>query len=208
MSAITIFVGPQKTPFVSHKEFLCEASGYFRAALTGRFAEANKNEINLPEQKANVFDGFLAWLYIDSLDSVHSRKSREGPTYHGWEDICDLYVFAKYIQCPKFSNHLLNTVLKRRFSVLSVKPPGHEAVTLVYQSTPAGCGLQKLVVALFLQKRDEYDWKDLEETKDWISKFPAEFCHEVLVRTTRQVLGLEAKDTLVERRSDMFMYID
>lgn len=188
-SAVTVFVGQQATPFVAHKEFLCEVSDYFRAALTGQFAEAKKDKVNLPEQKAEVLEDFLTWLYGGSLDSLAFRKLNGDLEYElDWEHIRDLYVFAKYIQCPKFSNNLLNTVWK---TALNTKSPGPEAVTLIYQDTAESCGLRRLVVWFFMQNRDKTKWMDPKESKDWISKFPTEFCREVLVRTTRQVMGLE-----------------
>ncbi|KAF7504275.1 hypothetical protein GJ744_002533 [Endocarpon pusillum] len=194
-SAVTVFVGQQATPFVAHKEFLCEVSDYFRAALTGQFAEAKEDKVNLPEQKAHVFDDFLTWLYGGSLDSLPPRKLKIGLGYAlDWEHIRDLYVFAKYIQCPKFSNHLLNSVWKSSKPALNIKCPGPEAVKLIYQDTVESCGLRRLVVDYFMQSRGMSEWskwKDPKESKAWISKFPNEFCCELLVQTSRREMGLE-----------------
>ncbi|ERF77048.1 hypothetical protein EPUS_07954 [Endocarpon pusillum Z07020] len=208
-SAVTVFVGQQATPFVAHKEFLCEVSDYFKAALTGQFAEAKEDKVNLPEQKAHVFDDFLTWLYGGSLDSLALRKLKTGLGHElDWEHIRDLYVFAKYIQCPKFSNHLLSTVWKSSISVLIIRSPAPEAVTLIYQDTAESCGLRRLVVGFFMQNRDKSDWTDPKESKDWISKFPTEFCCEVLVQTTRQVMGLEKQILVPGGSSDECPYSD
>ncbi|EAT80550.1 hypothetical protein SNOG_12138 [Parastagonospora nodorum SN15] len=45
----TLLVGPKATPFLIHTTLLTSQSPYFRAALTGRFAEASENTIRLDD---------------------------------------------------------------------------------------------------------------------------------------------------------------
>ncbi|KAK5107166.1 hypothetical protein LTR62_001660 [Meristemomyces frigidus] len=53
--------------YAVHKELLTSASPFFAAALNGTFAEGLEQVVRLPEEKAEIFDWFLQWLYTGSL---------------------------------------------------------------------------------------------------------------------------------------------
>ncbi|KAK4692430.1 hypothetical protein P7C71_g4777, partial [Lecanoromycetidae sp. Uapishka_2] len=55
---VDIVVGPAKKVFKIHKEILCSASTYFRAALNGGFKEAEEQTVELPDDKVKVFKYF------------------------------------------------------------------------------------------------------------------------------------------------------
>lgn len=199
---------------MTHKEFLREVSGYFRAALTGQFAEAKDDEITLLEQDADVFEEFLVWMYTKSIDTTDFEIPDEATLRHlgavslNWGKIRELYIFAKYIQCQTLANELLKAVCKILFGVRVVHFPEPEIIASIYQATPEDCGLRRLVMALFLWKRQNDSWRDLKKSKEWISKFPAEFCHELLVRTSRQVIGIGEQNPFGGASTDECPFID
>lgn len=53
--------------YMVHKELLTSASPFFAAALTSTFAEGLDQTVRLPEEKPEIFEWFLQWLYTGSL---------------------------------------------------------------------------------------------------------------------------------------------
>ncbi|KAF2859545.1 hypothetical protein K470DRAFT_300208 [Piedraia hortae CBS 480.64] len=56
-----------RTTFQIHKELLTSASPFFSAALNGNFTEGILQSVKLPEEKPEIFEWFLQWLYTGSL---------------------------------------------------------------------------------------------------------------------------------------------
>lgn len=206
-SSVTVLVGPEKTPFVAHKEFLCEVSDYFKAALTAQFAEAKKNEISLPEQSAEIFENFLDWLYTKSIDA-ETWKTLGVPVMLKWDEIHELYVFAKYVMCPALCNEILNAVWKITYPGAHFCLPTPDQIVNLYRGTTEECGLRKLIMALFLWRRGDTFRKEFKETVEYVSKFPIGFCYELLVRTSRQASGFGEKDPFVERNKKKCPFSD
>lgn len=72
-SVATVLVGepasktrPQ-TQYLVHRELLTSASPFFAAALNSTFAEGLDQTVRLPEEKPDIFEWFLQWLYTGSL---------------------------------------------------------------------------------------------------------------------------------------------
>lgn len=53
--------------YLIHKELLTSASPFFAAALNGAFAEGLDQAVRLPEEKPEIFEWFIQWLYTGSL---------------------------------------------------------------------------------------------------------------------------------------------
>lgn len=53
--------------YVIHKELLTSASPFFAAALNSTFAEGLDQTVRLPEEKPEIFEWFLQWLYTGTL---------------------------------------------------------------------------------------------------------------------------------------------
>lgn len=66
---VTIVVGTEQQKSVVHKDLICASSEYFRAALQGALVEAATSEIMLMDERPEVFEGFVNWLY----SSVQTR---------------------------------------------------------------------------------------------------------------------------------------
>ncbi|KAJ9620969.1 hypothetical protein H2203_007556 [Taxawa tesnikishii (nom. ined.)] len=56
-----------QTEFRLHKEVLTRASPFFAAALNGAFAEGMDQTVKLPEEKPDIFEWFVQWLYSGTL---------------------------------------------------------------------------------------------------------------------------------------------
>lgn len=62
-----------ETKYLVHKELLTSASPFFAAALNGTFAEGLDQEVRLPEEKPEIFEWFLQWLYTGTLKTPAQR---------------------------------------------------------------------------------------------------------------------------------------
>jgi BTB/POZ domain len=189
-STATIFVGPQRSAFVAHIDLLCENLEYFQAALLGQFAESTK-EVALTDQDADSFEYFVQWLYKRSLKDAQLTTDTVSPKVAvKWATVTEVYVLAQYLQAPKLCNKLLDMIRSHmRPSPLSYRHsfalPESHAVNLVYSKTPHDSNLRKLIVSVFLREKDEGMWNDAQERKDWLRKLPVDFCHDLLIATSR-----------------------
>lgn len=68
-----------RSKYLVHKELLTAASPFFAAALNSTFAEGTNQAVTLPEEKPEIFEWFLQWLYTGSLTIPHANGY--GPEY-------------------------------------------------------------------------------------------------------------------------------
>jgi hypothetical protein len=59
----TVIVGEEKKGFAVHEVLLTHYSDFFRAALNGKFKEAEEKRITLHDEEPVVFESFVHWLY-------------------------------------------------------------------------------------------------------------------------------------------------
>lgn len=77
-SVATIVVGSasskssSQTTYTIHRDLLTAASPFFAAALNGTFAEGLDQTVRLPEEKPEIFEWFIWWLYTGSLTTPSS----------------------------------------------------------------------------------------------------------------------------------------
>lgn len=64
-----------ETAYTIHKDLLTAASPFFSAALNGAFAEGLDQTVRLPEEKPDIFEWFLYWLYTGSLTTPSTNCS-------------------------------------------------------------------------------------------------------------------------------------
>lgn len=68
-----------QTTYKIHKDLLTAESPFFSAALNGAFAEGLDQTVQLPEEKPEIFEWFLWWLYTGSLTTPDSTSCEERP---------------------------------------------------------------------------------------------------------------------------------
>ena len=64
---VQVLVGARGTSFTVHKGLLCSESDFFKAALTGGFSEAREGVVKLADEREDVFEIFITWLYSGKL---------------------------------------------------------------------------------------------------------------------------------------------
>ncbi|KAJ4378440.1 hypothetical protein N0V86_006143 [Didymella sp. IMI 355093] len=72
---VTVLVGPEKKPFVVHRDLLIYHSDFFRAALTSNFEEAKNKNVTLPDDEPTIFEFFVHWLYHKELPTTDNAPT-------------------------------------------------------------------------------------------------------------------------------------
>lgn len=119
MDIVDVYVGPNRTKFVIHKQLLTSKSEYFNKALNGKFREAAENQITLEEDPPEAFDLLVVWLYRGTFPKTNERMS-------------SAFSMQDYLQTPSFStpiSYLTDELLEGTYELpylptsLQVTPP-------------------------------------------------------------------------------------
>ncbi|PMD18101.1 hypothetical protein NA56DRAFT_258582 [Hyaloscypha hepaticicola] len=103
---VQLVVGSDRKIFSVHKKLLCSVSEFFDKALTGRFAEASSNQMDLPEDHPAIVSMFISWLYTEDLKfDMYECDENSGVT-----TLIDLYVFADAKRCNALKNAAMDTL--------------------------------------------------------------------------------------------------
>lgn len=212
--------GRPETQFLVHKELLTSASPFFDAALNGSFKEGLEQIVRLPEEKTEVFEWFLQWLYTGTLTtpsavahSVAATGQFELPVLHlGNPDIMiqadgelrnsagspkyflliDLWALSDRMLTTPLSNHILSTIARLSEATNSVPTPSD--TWILFDSIREGSPLRTLILDLFAYKKTD---KLLETHKDeWHPKF----LRELVVKLKRPGPEAIARHSLVAWR--------
>ena len=150
--------GAQSANYFVHKSLLLAASDFFATALNGKFKEGDTQTIELPEDKVQTFEDFVAWLYHPG--NVHLRSDRLFKNEENnveMRRLLDLYVFADKLGIA-LKNQIItsiHTAAKERFNLSStatIKLPHPSFVQQVYTTTPAGSGFGRIMIAMYVDR--------------------------------------------------------
>ena len=106
----TILLGPEEAPRLVPRELLTAVSPFFHAALTGAFSEGISQTIRLPEDRADIFDYFLFWLYTRRLD--HEAVDAIEPTKPAYFWLLHLYCLVDKLGIADCKNAIVEKVAK------------------------------------------------------------------------------------------------
>ncbi|KAL8907497.1 MAG: hypothetical protein Q9171_005839 [Xanthocarpia ochracea] len=95
-------VGKDRRSFSVHRDLLCDRSEHFRAALLGKFQEAQSGIIEFPDEKETTFMHFLCCIY--------GQNPAQPTTFEGFHDIVALMCFSKQILLVKLENQCMNSI--------------------------------------------------------------------------------------------------
>lgn len=73
---VKVYVGPSEHLFVMPKSLLCHHSTFFKAALQGKWKEAEKNAVCLREESVETFQLLRTWMYTDRIDDSFFKIDR------------------------------------------------------------------------------------------------------------------------------------
>lgn len=165
---VTIYVGPDDTPFYVYKELVCRDSSFFRAALTGSFAESQQQKVSLPEDEVSVFKVYQTWLNAQELRYTFDHED-------WWLHLSKLWIFADRMCAYQFSNKIVDAFFKVFFDNTELDFATPKVVNYVYENTASHSALRRIFVRFYLQLA--YRTIDLRS-------YPQEFLATVLRKLT------------------------
>ena len=153
--------------FTVHRGILCFYSGYFEAALNGKFSEANNGVVELREETVDTFERFVFWLYTRKYDAATTSAD-------GFHSICELWLFADRRQVPLLANVMINAM--RDGIVKHWIVPTNE-VELIYNNTTEGPPLRQFIVWVI---SNTIPASEAMNPKGRAALWPAEFLRDIL----------------------------
>lgn len=169
----TLLVGPKATPFLVHTTLLTSQSPYFRAALTGRFAEATENTIRLDDVDVSHFQLLVSWLYTGSIPPPYKDGK---PAYY---TLLHAYALADRLCFEGLRNAVIDLISDLADRTNSVLTPSDTRI--LYDSIRDSAPLRNLVIDLFAFKKTD---RLLETHQD---TWHAAFLRDLVVHLKRPV---------------------
>ncbi|MCJ1415788.1 hypothetical protein MMC32_002121 [Xylographa parallela] len=151
---VTVIVGEKKRVFKIHKNLLCSSSEFFKAALDGKFKEAEEREINLAEEDPQTFERVVFWMYSGSL----LEKNETGMSL-GYADLVKIYVFAEARCMTQLQNDTIDVIIRRQQISRLVMVPCAEVD--MYTTTTDSSPIRSLTVDMIANKSglQRAEWK-------------------------------------------------
>ena len=145
---MTINVGPASVKKFVHKELLCSISPVFEAAFNPAygFLEAGASIFALPEERVDMFEHFVQWLYTKTLD--HEDVLTQYPAFFR---LIRLYMFADKVQASALKNDIVDMMV--RLALDTNACPTAQDTQLLYSETVETAKLRVIVLDMFEYKK-------------------------------------------------------
>ncbi|MCJ1415786.1 hypothetical protein MMC32_002119 [Xylographa parallela] len=180
---VHVRIGHNAQDFGVHKGLLCEASSYFKGALSRDFQEAREMIVHLREDDVGTFERFHLWLYtgsiLDSDESLESLSQRS---------LIDLYIWADLRGIPKLQDLVSDMLQTSLIATLQIgaKPLDSALIHLVYSHTMKSSPLRKLWTCYYTNL-DSNKFKDRIMEDEAAEDLPRDFLHDMLLSLKRQI---------------------
>ncbi|KAF1849576.1 uncharacterized protein K460DRAFT_399694 [Cucurbitaria berberidis CBS 394.84] len=193
----TILVGPAEEKFVIHEELLTYYSGFFRAALTGRFKEAEEKTVHLKDDNTHIFEFFVHWLYhqrfpvANDADELYKlwkgvSNNKEAQT----NNLIRLHVFGDTYDVPKLKVSTMTTLCKYALRPCNdVALPKAHMVRFAFENLPEGSPLCTFLVDTYCDEATKCTWTGFAQ-ENW----PSAFISRVLCQYTEYAFGKRSKN--------------
>jgi hypothetical protein len=134
-----------------HESFLIKSSLFFRKALSGGWLEAKDRLVKLPEEEPAVFQDYVHYLYTNTLCVKSDTKldGNDGP--NEMVSLVKLFVLAETLQDPDMKKVVIAAVYNGLWEIRNAgsKIPVLELISVVYEGTPVGSSMRRLLVDFF-----------------------------------------------------------
>ena len=162
---VTILVGENSRPFSVHRDQLCEASSFFKAAFEGAFREGSEMKMSLPEEEEHTFDLFIQWLYNRSYEISPEKDDDKGQRFM---EPVKLYVLADKYDVTILKSHVITKIfeLVNQQSTIDLS-----MVAYAYEHTPQDSHLRKLL-ADWLACKVDLPWFSSKVAQEWLKEHP------------------------------------
>ena len=158
---IDVGIGDNMRTFTVLAGYLCFYSGYFNAALDGRFSEAQKNQVKLPTEDHKVFELFWNWIHTRRFYQSTLAPAQLLP----FKMIAKLWIFADAHIVPLLQNVTSDLILEKIKDTRTV--PSLEDLTYIYDNTVESSPLRLLIGDVFcVLCGEDFAWDDLAGPSD------------------------------------------
>ena len=167
---VVVKVGSDKEVFTMHKRIICNVSPFVKAAFEGKFAEAQKQVLELPDESVSMFKHFQLWVYTDSIMAKDETVQDISPHL-----LAGLYIFGEKCGIPDLQNVAID------FLIDWFDTPGSLSVTIfseVYHGTPNKSPLRKLLVDFMVRNPDDIQESFVEPFRHC---FPKAFLFDLVI---------------------------
>ncbi|KAF2151892.1 hypothetical protein K461DRAFT_307236 [Myriangium duriaei CBS 260.36] len=146
----TVLVGDKENKFLVHTDLICRNSPFFQATIkgAGNWIKKQQNDIRLPEDDPETFDGFLKRLCTSKISIPWDGKENDVDIH----PLVKLYIFADKILAPRCKNA---TIAKLWYHFDIIKTISPQSLTAA-----STCLDRKDRLRIFLDIRSSNDaWK-------------------------------------------------
>ena len=152
-----------------HKELLCEASHFFKAAFDGGFLEAKERTVEMPDEDVVTFEHFQIWLYSNKIYTTDAIEN-DIP----WDILTGLYIFAEVRGIPHLQNAVIDAYIDKEVTLLELPM---SQVARIYDSACESSPLRRLFV--------DFAVKHIHIGNSWFSdesfaEYTKEYLYDVL----------------------------
>jgi hypothetical protein len=173
-SQATIIIGTDDDKRIFHvdQSLLTFYSGYFRAALSGRWTAAEDDAIRLDTETPRTFERFVSWLYTRSITDDDDEKAN-------CQLIIDLWLFADRREIPLLMNEMLDALKDR---IVTEKTIPTTLLGTTYECTMPGSALRRMIVHAITNTASERLMADDSKKALWP--------HDALWDTAKELLRI------------------
>ncbi len=193
-SVVFVDVGSEHQRYAIHKGLLCSRSGYFKAALTGNFREAEDQVVTLDDEDPETFRRFNAWLYTDVL------VEDADPGTRSWSSLFNIYIFAEKRIIPLLQNTVIDSII--HLNALVRIPVGE--LRHVWSRTAESSLLRKLLVDIWLNENETFFTNQFQSH---IDQYDITFVAAVAIRAA-ELISLEYDRYKPDTREDVLQWLD
>ena len=166
---VTLEVGRKRARFYVHKDCLCNASPFFKAAFTGGFKE-NSGTMELPDDKADTFEQLVQWVYRQKIElALTGDRKTIGVQY---DKLIQLYLMADKYSIVPLKNTIMGIIYgnvhSEHYRIASLRN-----VKLIYENTVRGSRMRRFVTQSYAWsvKADWYQQANISESLSDIPEF-------------------------------------
>lgn len=176
---VTIKVGRVEKAYYIYEDLLTHCSGYFRAAFTGSFKEAQEKQLHLEDVTGKTFDFFVDWLYQRNLPGQKNSsyaKDKDGEEYKSFlnqYEVTKIHIFADRYDIPDLQRDTIDTMFT--YFRYTKKIPTAETIRMAFESLPDTSLLCKLLAHQYCESKSDVTSEDE-------SLWTHEIVHAVLAR--------------------------
>jgi hypothetical protein len=158
-------VGRHKQQFIVHKDSICGKSKFFEAACSKLWREGKKKLVRLPEVKAGTFQTYVIWLYSGEIPVNRSSSDNVAKmACDEYDETVELYLLGDVLDDLLLRNAAMRALVAGKGEVRVY--PGSKIATRIWDSTPPGSRLQRMVVDMTIKCMSREHTKNLDGYPD------------------------------------------